>query len=285
MKVVILAGGLGTRFIEETSVRPKPMVEIGGKPILWHIMQTYAAQGFNDFIVALGYEGDVVKDYFVNQHYYDNDLRVTMKRGRVEVLSKDAVDWRVQLVDTGDSTQTGGRLLRLAEHLGNDETFMLTYGDGLADVDVPALVDFHRAHGRVATLTAVRSPLLQRPLALDNAAVRGFREQACGGPVNGGFFVFEPGVFDYLRGDEDSLESCALTQLARDGQLMAYRHEGFWQCMDTAAERDLLEALWRSGAPPWMSLLPTASLAAMNRLYQRFDQRTQMVVAAAPRGA
>jgi glucose-1-phosphate cytidylyltransferase len=245
MKVALLAGGLGTRIMEETRVRPKPMVEIGGRPILRHIMQMYAAQGFNEFAVALGYKGDVIHDYFFDGRLPD---------GRVEPQPAEP-GWQIHLVDTGEKTMTGGRIQRMA-HLLRDGTFMATYGDGVADVDVEELLRFHRSHGRIATLTAVRPPeRTTRMLLSERNAVEGFEQRSSGdGWVNGGYFVFEPEVFDYLGGDEDPLESVALVNLARDGQLTAYRHHGFWQCMDTVAERDLLESMWATGDAPWAHL-------------------------------
>lgn len=231
MKVVLLAGGLGTRIMEETRLRPKPMVEIGGLPILRHIMQFHADQGFPEFAVALGYKGEVIKEYFE---------------------AEPARGWSIDLVDTGEKTMTGGRIRRLAHVL--DGTFMATYGDGVADVDLHALLAFHRSHGRIATLTAVHPPERSTRMLLDADEVSGFRHMNRGdGWINGGYFVFEPEIFDYLGGDADPLESVALTRLAREGQLMAYRHDGFWQCMDTVAERDLLEGMWRSGDAPWAS--------------------------------
>jgi glucose-1-phosphate cytidylyltransferase len=224
--------------MEETTVRPKPMVEIGGWPILRHIMQLYASQGFNEFVVALGYKGESIKEYFLEEA-----RRRTAR-----------VDWRIDLVDTGDKTMTGGRVRRMAPWL-QDSTFMLTYGDGLANVDVSELLAFHRSHGRIATLTAVRPPERTTRLALDEDTVDGFEVAERGdGWINGGFFVFEPAIFDYLNDDGDSLENVALTRLASEGQLMAFKHDGFWQCMDTVAERDLLESLWRSGEAPWTKL-------------------------------
>jgi glucose-1-phosphate cytidylyltransferase len=224
--------------MEETTVRPKPMVEIGGWPILRHIMQLYASQGFNEFVVALGYKGESIKEYFLEEA-----RRRTAR-----------VDWRIDLVNTGDKTMTGGRVRRMAPWL-QDSTFMLTYGDGLANVDVSELLAFHRSHGRIATLTAVRPPERTTRLALDEDTVDGFEVAERGdGWINGGFFVFEPAIFDYLNDDGDSLENVALTRLASEGQLMAFKHDGFWQCMDTVAERDLLESLWRSGEAPWTKL-------------------------------
>ena len=231
MKVAILAGGTGTRLAEETEVRPKPMVEIGGRPILWHILSIYARAGFREFLVACGYKGEWIHEYF---------------RGHPS-------PWSVALVDTGLDTMTGGRVLRLRPHL-HDETFLLTYGDGLADLDVRELVEFHRAHGKLATVTAVRPPSRFGALNLEGDAVREFSEkpQAAEGWINGGFFVFEPGVFDYLAGDGTILEREPLERLARDRELMAFRHTGFWQPMDTLREKRILEELWATGRAPWM---------------------------------
>ncbi|HLF78357.1 MAG TPA: sugar phosphate nucleotidyltransferase [Dehalococcoidia bacterium] len=249
MKVVILAGGLGTRLMEETETRPKPMVEIGGRPMLWHIMQLYAQQGFDDFIIAAGYKSEMIKRYFVDYSRLNSDLHIDFASGAVETRSGYDLDWRVQVVDTGSETPTGGRLQRLEPLLRHEGRFMLTYGDGLADVDIKSLVEFHERHDRLATLTAVRPPATPR-LAIQDGRVRSVRDFDCSSWANGGFFVFEPGIFDYLDGDE-MLEAGSLAPLSASGQLMAYRHEGFWQCMDTAAERDLLESYWRSGERPW----------------------------------
>jgi glucose-1-phosphate cytidylyltransferase len=252
VRTVILAGGLGTRLMEETSDRPKPMVEVGGRPLLWHIMQLYAAQGFHDFVVAAGHKGEAIKRYFLDYRLLDGDLHLDLGCGKVEVRQRCGEDWRVGVVDTGDETMTGGRLLRLAAGLQDGGTFMTTYGDGLADVDLCGLLEFHRRHGRIATLTAVRPPH-RRQLEVIEGRVAGLDEAACAEEwVNGGFFVFEPGLFDYIRGDGETLEAGALTRLARAGELMAYRHAGFWQCMDTPREKELLERIWRSGEAPWL---------------------------------
>lgn len=252
MKVVILAGGYGTRLAEATAVIPKPMVEIGHKPILWHIMNIYAAHGFTDFVVALGYKGEVIKHYFLDYYYHQNDLRIDLKTGGVEVIRDAPSNWTVHLVDTGLETQTGGRVARLGHLLGS-ETFMLTYGDGVSDVDIRELLRFHRSHGKVATVTAVRPVARFGEIVLDGRWVRGFKEkpQTGAGLINGGFFVFEPHIFDYLGGDETVLEGSPLETLAEEGELMAYCHEGFWQCMDTLRDRELLERLWASGEAPW----------------------------------
>jgi len=257
MRVVILAGGLGTRLSEETAVKPKPMVEIGGKPILWHLLRIYAAAGFNDFIIALGYKQELVKGYFRSLFADRNDLTIDMRSGDVTVRKRATEsfteDWKIHLVDTGAQTQTGGRILRLRELLGN-QPFMCTYGDGLASIDVRALVRHHRESGRAATLTAVRPPARFGGLELEGDRVATFVEksQLSEGWINGGFFVFEPAVFDRLENDETYLEHEPLASLARDGQLTVFRHEGFWQPMDTLRDKHFLEDLWASGSAPWI---------------------------------
>jgi len=252
MKVVILAGGMGSRLAEETALRPKPMVEIGGKPILWHIMNIYAQHGFNDFVVACGYKAEMIKEYFRNFYFHNADLVINLRDGSHMVRNPNSPDWRLAVVDTGVLTMTGGRLLRLKEWLAN-ETFMVTYGDGVGDVDLTALLTFHRRHGKAATVTAVRPPARFGGLVFEGDRVREFSEkpQAAEGWINGGFFVFEPGVFRYLSDDQTILERAPLEQLASDGQLMAFRHAGFWQPMDTLREKQLLESLWASGQAPW----------------------------------
>lgn len=252
MKVVILAGGAGTRLAEETALRPKPMVEIGGRPLLWHIMSIYGRHGFKDFLVACGYKGEMIKHYFNNFFIQNTDFVIDLGDGSRELLDKAAIDWRVGVIDTGLDTMTGGRILRLRKWIG-DETFMTTYGDGVGDLDIGALVDFHRSHGKLATVTAVHPPSRFGGLVLDDDAVREFSEkpQTGEGWINGGFFVFEAGVFDYLQDDQTILERKPLEQLAADGQLMAYRHQGFWQPMDTLREKHILESLWASGKAPW----------------------------------
>ena len=254
MKTVLLAGGLGTRISEETQLKPKPMVEIGGIPILVHIMRCYAAHRFTKFVVALGYKGEVVKDYFLNYHLRTSDLAIDLGTGKVDYSRRVVEDLAVELVDTGDKSMTGGRLHRLESRLRPHGTFMLTYGDGVSDVDIAALVAFHRRHGKLATVTAVRPAARFGTMAFDGERVASFKEkpQASEGWINGGFFVFEPGVFDYLRGDDTVLEQDPLEKLARDGQLMAYKHQGFWQPMDTVRDRDVLNDLWRSGEAPWV---------------------------------
>ena len=254
MKVVILAGGLGTRLSEETQVRPKPMAEIGEHPILWHIMKLYGEQGFTDFVVCLGYKGYVIKEYFANYFLHNSDVTFDLRGQRVEVHGNTVEPWRVTLVDTGARTQTGGRLKRVAPYLG-DGTFMMTYGDGVADVDLAALVAFHEGQGRLATVTAVQPPGRFGALRLDDAGtvVRDFVEkpEGDGGWMNGGFFVLEPGVLDYIEGDETLWEREPLERLAADGQLGAYLHTGFWQPMDTLRDKRTLEDLWESGTAPW----------------------------------
>ncbi|MGH7554593.1 MAG: glucose-1-phosphate cytidylyltransferase, partial [Longimicrobiales bacterium] len=252
MKVVILAGGRGTRIAEETGTRPKPMVEIGGKPLLWHIMSIYANHGYNEFIVACGYRGEMIKEYFHNVFIHSNDYVVDLKDGSLKVLNTSGTDWRIGVIDTGLETQTGGRIRRLRSWIG-DDTFMVTYGDGLGDVDIRALVEFHQEHGKLATVTAVRPPARFGGLTLDGESVVEFSEkpQVTEGWINGGFFVFEPGVFDYLESDDSVLEREPLERLAGQGELMAYRHASFWQPMDTIREKLLLESMWVGGQAPW----------------------------------
>jgi glucose-1-phosphate cytidylyltransferase len=255
MKVAILAGGVGTRLVEETEIKPKPMVEIGGAPILWHIMRHYAHYGFEDFVVALGYKGEYIKRYFVEYCSLVDDLRVDLGSGEVTARSRDAErpDWTVDLVDTGLHTQTGGRIKRLQPYV-NDETFMLTWGDGVSDVNLHDLLAFHRAHGKLCTLTAVRPPARFGHLELgDGGAITEFSEkpQTGEGWINGAFFVCEPEVFDYVEGDTTAWEREPLERLAKDGQLMAYQHHSFWQCMDTLRDKQLLQSLWDSGDAPW----------------------------------
>jgi glucose-1-phosphate cytidylyltransferase len=253
MKTVILCGGLGTRLSEETQVRPKPMVEIGGMPILWHIMRIFAHHGHQDFMLALGYKGEVIKDYFLNYHLRTSDLTVHLSTGKREYSRVQAEDWVVQMIDTGNASMTGGRLYRLADYLRPHGTFMLTYGDGVSNIDVSALLKFHRHHGKLATVTAVRPPARFGTMTFDGDRVSDFHEkpQTGEGWINGGFFVFESGVFDYLSGDDTVLEEAPLERLAGDGELMAYKHSDFWQCMDTLRDRDALEQTWRCGGAPW----------------------------------
>lgn len=257
MKTVILAGGLGTRLQEETALKPKPMVDIGGQPMLWHIMGCYARHNYKEFIVALGYKGEVVKHYFLNYYNLRSSLTVDLGKGEVEVHDGEREDWRVHLVDTGTDTQTGGRLKRLAPWVA-DGTFMLTYGDGVADVDMGKLAAFHKSHGKLATITAVRPPGRFGALGFDGHLVTHFAEkpQTGEGWINGGFFVLEPQVLDYIDGDQTLWEKEPLERLARDGQLAAYHHEGFWQCMDTLRDVRHLEDLWASGKAPWAGARP-----------------------------
>ena len=252
MKAVLLAGGLGTRLSEETTTRPKPMVEIGGRPILWHIMKIYAAAGVNDFIVCLGYKGYYVKEYFSNYFLHMNDVTIDITQNKVDVHTSRGEQWRITMVDTGADTMTGGRLKRVAEHL-DDETFCMTYGDGVADIDVAALVAHHRSAGRNATVTAVRPPGRFGALDLVGDQVHGFVEKPLGDGswINGGFFVLEPQVLDRIDGDATVWEREPLQDLARDGQLNAYRHTGFWQPMDTLRDKRELEDLWESGQAKW----------------------------------
>ena len=252
MKVVLLAGGMGSRLSEETAVRPKPLVEIGGRPILWHIMQTYAASGYKEYVIALGYKGQQIKEYFLNYYNLERDISIQLRTGAVTVTNGEREDWTVHLVDTGLHTQTGGRVKRLKDRLG-DETFMLTYGDGVADIDIARLVDFHQAHGKLATITAVRPPARYGGLTFEGDRVTRFDEkpQLGEGWVSGGFFVLEPQVMDYIAGDDTLFEREPLERLAADGQLMAYKHTGFWQGMDTLRDVRLLEDLWQRGQAPW----------------------------------
>ncbi len=252
MKVVILAGGLGTRLAEETDVKPKPMVEIGGRPILWHIMKIYATAGYREFLVALGYKGELVKQYFLNYHALRNNLTIDLRTGELDVHGSDREDWTIHLVDTGLHTQTGGRIKRLASWIGR-ETFLLTYGDGVADIDVRKVVEFHRQHGKLATVTAVRPPARFGGLHFDGSLVSHFVEkpQIEEGWINGGFFVLESQVLNLIDGDDTVFEREPLERLAREGQLVAYRHESFWQCMDTLRDLRLLEGLWAQGEAPW----------------------------------
>jgi glucose-1-phosphate cytidylyltransferase len=252
VKVGILAGGGGTRLAEETDTRPKPMVEVGGKPILWHIMMHYAHYGMKDFAIALGYKGDMIKRYMLDYCALNTNLSVHFGDGRVERDGPPIDDWNVDLIDTGQDTNTGGRIKRLKEYLGGS-TFMLTWGDGVSDVNLHDLLKFHRAHGRLATVTAVRPPARFGRLDMVGDQVVDFAEkpQLSEGWINGAFFVLEPAVFDYIDGDATQWEKEPLERLARDGELMAYKHGGFWQCMDTLRDKRLLETLWASGNPPW----------------------------------
>jgi glucose-1-phosphate cytidylyltransferase len=253
MKVIILAGGLGSRLSEETVLRPKPMVEVGGKPILWHIINIYAAHGLSEFVLALGYKAEVIKDYFLNFYALNNDLSVDLRSGKTTIHGGNQPNWTIHLIDTGLTTQTGGRLKRLQPWLKDDETFLLTYGDGVGDIDVRALVEFHRTHGRLATVTTVRSPSRFGRIAFNEDHVTEFYEkpQTSEGWINGGFFVFDSKIIDYIDGDQTVLEREPIERLARDGQLMGYRHYGFWSCMDTLKEKNYLDEMWASGKAPW----------------------------------
>jgi glucose-1-phosphate cytidylyltransferase len=252
MKVVILAGGLGTRLAEETEVKPKPMVEIGGQPIIWHIMKHYAHYGFKEFFIALGYRGEIIKRYFLDYYNLKGSMTIDLSSGNVQVYERECEDWIVHLIDTGNETNTGGRLRRLEEWL-HDSTFMLTYGDGVSNIDLQDLLRFHRSHRRIATVTAVRPPARFGGLIFNGDLVAEFTEkpQIGEGWINGGFMVFEAGVFNYLEGDQTSLEAHALERLAADSQLAAYKHNQFWQGMDTLRDKRQLEKLWQEGRAPW----------------------------------
>ena len=253
MKTVILAGGLGTRISEESQFKPKPMIEIGGRPILWHIMKLYSSYGFNDFVVCLGYRGYVVKEYFANYVLHNADLTVDLAKGSVEYHATNHEPWRVTLVETGAETMTGGRLKRVASYLDPGQPFFMTYGDGVSDVDLGALAKFHKAHGKAATITAVAPPGRFGALEINDGQVDRFVEKPPGdqGLINGGFFVLEPSVIDRIAGDATIWEREPLEGLAADGQLMAYRHDGFWAAMDTLRDKNILEGLWASGEAPW----------------------------------
>jgi glucose-1-phosphate cytidylyltransferase len=253
MKVIILAGGFGTRLSEYTESIPKPMVIVGGKPILWHIMNTYANFEHKDFYIALGYKAEVIKEYFLNYRTLNSDFTVDLSNGYVDVHQQDAVDWKVTLVDTGLNSMTGGRVKRMKKFIGN-ETFLLTYGDGVSDIDIDALVGFHRNHGKMVTVSAVHPGARFGELDLDGDLVTSFSEkpQTKKGWINGGYFVIEPSFFDLIQGDSTILEKGPLEKVTEMGELMSYRHNGFWQCMDTKRDRDLLEELWSNGKAPWV---------------------------------
>lgn len=260
MKAVILAGGLGSRLSEETTSRPKPMVEIGGKPILWHIMKIYAAHGISEFIVCLGYRGYMIKEFFANYYLHTCDITFDLAGGDMEVHRSTAEPWQVTLVDTGEATMTGGRLRRVMPYLEDDEQFCFTYGDGLADLDINALVDFHRTRGRMATVTAVQPPGRFGAMRIDGERVESFEEKPRGDGawMNGGFFVLSPAVGRYLSGDDTVWEQAPLQGLAADGELACYRHEGFWHPMDTLRDRNELEQMWASGDAPWRAWSPVS---------------------------
>lgn len=253
MKAVILAGGLGTRISEETHLKPKPMVEIGGKPILWHIMKIYSAHGVDDFVICCGYRGYVIKEYFANYFLHTSDITFDMASNRMEIHRRHAEPWRVTVVDTGEDTMTGGRLKRVADYVADDEAFCFTYGDGVADVNVAEAIRFHKAHGKLATVTAVQPPGRYGALQMHGPKVAGFTEKprGDGGLINGGFFVLSPHCIPRIGGDATSWEAEPLGGLAADGELMAFEHHGFWQPMDTLREKNMLESLWASGKAPW----------------------------------
>lgn len=252
MKAIILAGGLGTRISEETTIRPKPMIEIGGKPVLWHIMKTYSAHGINDFVVCCGYKGYVIKEYFANYFLHMSDITFDMRNNKMEVHQQNAEPWRVTLVDTGEETMTGGRIKRVADYIGNED-FCCTYGDGISDVNITALIEFHKQHGKLATLTATQPPGRFGALALSGNNVLSFQEKPHGDGswINGGFFVLSAKVFNYIEGDSTIWEREPMERLAKEGQIAAHFHSGFWQPMDTLRDKNHLEALWASGNAPW----------------------------------
>ena len=253
MKAVILAGGLGTRLSEETSLRPKPMVEIGGKPILWHIMKMYSSHGVNDFVICCGYKGYVIKEYFANYFLHMSDVTFNMRENKMEVHEKRVEPWSVTLVDTGDHSMTGGRLKRISQYVENEESFFLTYGDGVGDIDIMASLDFHNSHGKSATMTATYPPGRFGALEINNGKVESFKEKpkGDGALINGGFFVLSPKTLDYISDDMTVWEQEPLKKLSADGELMAYEHDGFWQPMDTLRDKHLLEKLWDSNEAPW----------------------------------
>jgi glucose-1-phosphate cytidylyltransferase len=253
MIAVILAGGLGTRISEETHLRPKPMIEIGGKPILWHIMKFYSAHGVNNFVICCGYKGYLIKEYFANYFLHVSDVTFDMQSNQIEVHQRKAEPWRVTLVDTGDDTMTGGRLKRVADYLRNEESFCFTYGDGLSDLDISREITFHKQHGKLATVTAVQPPGRYGALSVQGNAVTGFIEKprGDGAHINGGFFILSPKCIDLIADDNTSWEGEPLSELALRGELMAFQHDGFWQPMDTLREKNMLEDLWASGKAPW----------------------------------
>lgn len=255
MKCILLAGGLGTRLSEETSVRPKPMVEIGGKPILWHIMKIYSHYGVNEFIICLGYKGYIIKEYFANYFLHMSDVTFDMQNNQMTVHNQHAEAWKVTLVDTGDDSMTGGRLARVKEYIKDEEAFCFTYGDGVSDIDIGQLIEFHQKHGKLATLTAVTPPGRFGALDIQNGAIKSFKEKpkGDGALINGGFFVLSPKVMDLIDGDKCVWEQRPLEQLAGEGELMAFNHEGFWQPMDTLRDKHYLEELWQNNQAPWKS--------------------------------
>ena len=254
MKVVILCGGLGSRLAEETSIKPKPMVEIGGRPILWHIMKIYEKHNFKDFVLALGYKGEYIKDYFLNYHSRQSDLLIDLKTGDVSFSNPKTEDWKVALIDTGQKTMTGGRLLRLQEFLKDEDTFMLTYGDGVANIDINELLRFHKSHGKIATISAAKPSARFGGLKIDGSAVTNFKEkpQSGEGYINGGFFVFNKEIFNFIKGDDEMLEHSPLEKLVELNELMAFKHEGYWQCMDTIRDKESLQALWDTNNAYWL---------------------------------
>lgn len=253
MKAVILAGGLGTRISEETHLKPKPMIEIGGKPILWHIMKTYSAYGVNDFVICCGYKGYLIKEYFANYFLHMSDVTFDMANNQMKVHQQKAEPWKVTLVDTGEDTLTGGRLKRVTDYIQNEDAFCFTYGDGVSNVDIRTSIEFHRQHGKLATVTAVQPPGRYGALERSGDQVTGFTEKprGDGGLINGGFFVLSPRCLDFIEGDHSSWEGAPLTRLAKMGEMMAYEHNGFWQPMDTLRDKNHLEELWASGKAPW----------------------------------
>jgi glucose-1-phosphate cytidylyltransferase len=254
MKVVILCGGLGTRLAEETSIKPKPMVEIGGRPILWHIMKIYEKYNFTDFVLALGYKGECIKDFFLNYHSRQSDLYIDLSSGSVSFSNPKTEDWKVALINTGEKTMTGGRLLRLQNFLKDEDTFMLTYGDGVANIDISELLRFHKSHGKIATISAVKPSARFGGLKIDESIVTNFKEkpQSGEGYINGGFFVFNKDIFNFIKGDDEMLEHDPLEKLVELNQLMAFKHEGYWQCMDTIRDKESLQALWDTNSAYWL---------------------------------
>jgi glucose-1-phosphate cytidylyltransferase len=253
MKAVILAGGFGTRLSEETVLRPKPMVEVGGKPILWHIMNIYSVFGVKEFYIAVGYKAELIKEYFLNFYAINNDLTIDLSTGENLIHGGNQPDWKIHIIDTGLNTQTGGRLKRLQPYLGEEESFLFTYGDGVADLNMEELVKFHESHGKLATVTTVRAPARFGRIAFTGDQITEFYEkpQAAEGWINGGFFVLRPGIFDYIDNDDSIWERTPVERLAHEGQLVGYKHDGFWSCMDTLKEKNILEDLWNSGKAPW----------------------------------